>query len=1111
MAFLQTVAANTGQTWEQKLAQCIPAVDENGFVNGPWGECMHYAVVFELTNSSWAEMEEYQEGGPCAQVAECLVQKGFKFAENALMKNEETTRERIAQGNGAFVFQTPAPMASPRPAKASHTFTPSPQVPDSRQSFAGLTVVSAEGPSPMQLQSTSTHRNTALPTWNPIAPQLQQQQQARALAGSNLQQASAPAGSSKAAPQNRSSAMPSRASAVPFGQAQSLQPWEAAQLQQVNLQNTVTVMGQNLQVVNHGPSVVQGMDHRTGPMPSLYDQNLDHRGPMPSLYNRDSSVSVVGANGQMMQGHGHGSIVFNSVPSNMMPWQCTPSQGHGGSQVIQGQALPHHPGATGTVPVVGLPLNERFEEAKRMNRLPRECSIETVEKGMSVLDAHPLMPEVRPWRDVFFGVCFIFTALAMLGTAVAGVGYIPGFVMRTSTLWEAYPGQACGDGLIVMSSWPPTGVTTQVEGVQQRMSEGNGTTARRLFEDDGLRSFGVEEAPWEQYSLRQPHLQLPGLSDLVFRLKFVGMNPGTQLIPITRFEKPVPLSGFTEVLTALNRFRQGDDDDIDFSVESRRLETDPVAGRRRRAAQSAAEDRDCERSCAAYKECAAFEVEKFTVVVGEDIDSDVSLGPMGNGKTGGDGAASPALGPGETTTEMQPDVRTSFTCTYYSKPDGMETMPMGVATMEDRMVTCWHKVDPENAIAQSTEFVGHLAGYTVLGSMMSVFVGMGLVKFASVNPATATYFGIYGIPGAMIAFGMLLALLLPGAFALTVGLVFMCMGSCVMACVCFCWRDLIPLTIEVIDASAKVVARYWSMVGISVCGTLAGLAWSFTLGTAGLGLYALYDEGRVHVPQASQASNSSAAEDVIYFLVCLIFGWGFYTVSNLSHTAYCGVFGRWYFEGEDKLKDSKPVTDSLKIACTKSFGSVAFGSLIIAVIRAMEKLLRKMSHDAGEDGNMVMCIIFCVLSVLVSCLGDLVEWISNYIYVQVALRGLSFINGASATYSLATISNLVFVASAVLVEYVTLLGAIFCGIAGSLVAGGVAYVSCGLPGACGTLAAMAGLFGCCGGCIAGGSAVGILNSGSVSILMCWAERPDVLKATHEKIATRFEEVTQQAM
>lgn len=75
-----------------------------------------------------------------------------------------------------------------------------------------------------------------------------------------------------------------------------------------------------------------------------------------------------------------------------------------------------------------------------------------------------------------------------------------------------------------------------------------------------------------------------------------------------------------------------------------------------------------------------------------------------------------------------------------------------------------------------------------------------------------------------------------------------------------------------------------------------------------------------------------------------------------------------------------------------------------------------------------------------------------------------------------------------------------------MVAGALGFVACDIPEFCVILAVIGAIFGLLSGCIAGGSAVGVMNSGSVTILMSWAENPDVLRSTHPELHQKFKDV-----
>mmetsp|Transcript_139271 Transcript_139271/g.445212 ORF Transcript_139271/g.445212 Transcript_139271/m.445212 type:complete len:846 (+) Transcript_139271:174-2711(+) len=712
--------------------------------------------------------------------------------------------------------------------------------------------------------------------------------------------------------------------------------------------------------------------------------------------------------------------------------------------VVQGQVLPHHPGApgSGTPVVVGIPLTQRVDSAIGSGSMPEGYSEGACRSGAAILDENPMMPENRPYRDLPWAVCFLF--VVVLATALMGafIKEIPLLIERIGTQWESTDGYRCNLSE-ELTKWP-NGDLTQVAGISQRLVEPVETTTaspsasggkRRLWET--VESGGFDRLLLDSVS-EVPELTLPGLSPFVRRLELLGLSDP--------FDVEYDLDE--------------EDDGLDAAEDGAGAPARQLMSSSRRRSSSAREktsppDRDCERACAAFTECGGFEVSR-----------------------GGSGAIS---------------------CTFYKAqnptPDPVQ------ASGGSMKISCWQKVDAELLSKTAQSIMISLFGITLLAAFVSMFVAMGFVKFSSVQPKAATYVGVYCVPGCMIVIGVLVVgVLFPfvGAIALLVGGVLVCCGSCCMVCMCWCYRDLIPLTIEVVDAVSNIIARHWSMFCISLCGTLAGIVWSFICTSACLGIYAYTDRQSVTVPAAAQQPASKIVAYPQYFVESLVYLWGAYVVFNVCHTAYCGVFGRWYFGKEES------VSGSLKVACTTAFGAICMGSFIIAVVRAIEKLAEKIRRDAEEEGNIATQVIACVLQCIIGCIGDILEWISSYVYVQVAIRGLGFCDGAKATYALATVSNLIYVVSAMLIDSVTFLGATLCALCGAAVAGLVGYATCGVPGFCMGLALICGVFGCLGGCMAGGTAVGIMNSGAVSVMMCWAERPDILAKTNEEIARRFQ-------
>eukprot|EP00928_Gymnodinium_smaydae_P047409 TRINITY_DN3163_c0_g2_i2.p1 TRINITY_DN3163_c0_g2~~TRINITY_DN3163_c0_g2_i2.p1 ORF type:complete len:353 (+),score=69.00 TRINITY_DN3163_c0_g2_i2:86-1144(+) len=168
-----------------------------------------------------------------------------------------------------------------------------------------------------------------------------------------------------------------------------------------------------------------------------------------------------------------------------------------------------------------------------------------------------------------------------------------------------------------------------------------------------------------------------------------------------------------------------------------------------------------------------------------------------------------------------------------------------------------------------------------------------------------------------------------------------------------------------------------------------------------------------------------------------------------------------------------------------------------------EEIAHEDSTGAAMALNAVVALLAGIVKVIILCLGDVLEWMSQYCFVQCALRGLSFWQAAKATYAMTSISNLDYFVSQVTVGWVVAMGAILCALSGALAAGLLGYYTCGIPGFGVYLAMIGGVFGCFSGMMTGGSALGVMNSGTATILMCWAETPDAWEKENPAIHEKF--------
>jgi len=125
-----------------------------------------------------------------------------------------------------------------------------------------------------------------------------------------------------------------------------------------------------------------------------------------------------------------------------------------------------------------------------------------------------------------------------------------------------------------------------------------------------------------------------------------------------------------------------------------------------------------------------------------------------------------------------------------------------------------------------------------------------------------------------------------------------------------------------------------------------------------------------------------------------------------------------------------PTLRSFGHAVSKSFGSVAFGSLILAIIEFLEFLVSKLKKT--PTSNKAIQFIACLLRCFLSCVQGLVRFINRFAYISIAMHGNAFCSSAKGAFDLISRNSF----SAVIVDSLSyfvlfvgkLLGTCACGI-----------------------------------------------------------------------------------
>jgi hypothetical protein len=153
-------------------------------------------------------------------------------------------------------------------------------------------------------------------------------------------------------------------------------------------------------------------------------------------------------------------------------------------------------------------------------------------------------------------------------------------------------------------------------------------------------------------------------------------------------------------------------------------------------------------------------------------------------------------------------------------------------------------------------------------------------------------------------------------------------------------------------------------------------------------------------------------------LVFLSFWWGLEVIANVGHVTLCTALGRYFVTGE------KTMLFGVRNALTWSFGSICFGSLLVALLKLALYFFRKWKKSKNPLVKWCGFCCFC-------CLNSLLQLFNTYAFVRVGLYNESYWGGAKFTAAMLKKKGLDVVAGNVLVRDLIGVGSSI----GSIVAG----------------------------------------------------------------------------
>jgi choline transporter-like protein 2/4/5 len=218
------------------------------------------------------------------------------------------------------------------------------------------------------------------------------------------------------------------------------------------------------------------------------------------------------------------------------------------------------------------------------------------------------------------------------------------------------------------------------------------------------------------------------------------------------------------------------------------------------------------------------------------------------------------------------------------------------------------------------------------------------------------------------------------------------------------WRQL-KISIEIINCSADFLAATKRLIAVPflyfICMFLFFMFWlASMISVESMGKIEA-DTSSPYVPMDKKVTwddRKELGKTVNLMMGFLTFGLIWFTFFLQASNNYVTMVTAttFYFSSTRKEIGSGQVTTGIRWAWVHNFGSLAFGSFIIALIFTIRLLVYyvcKKAEKASGDNGFIKAIT-CMAQCLLKCLEDIMEYINKAAYAYMSISGESFCKAA---------------------------------------------------------------------------------------------------------------------
>ncbi|KAL7509169.1 hypothetical protein ACHAXN_006594 [Cyclotella atomus] len=291
----------------------------------------------------------------------------------------------------------------------------------------------------------------------------------------------------------------------------------------------------------------------------------------------------------------------------------------------------------------------------------------------------------------------------------------------------------------------------------------------------------------------------------------------------------------------------------------------------------------------------------------------------------------------------------------------------------------YSSIEDSSTTTDGYDYSGYIYATIVLGLFSIIFSGLTLPVMMCIPELLVkmSLFFMVGLSGAMMVMSWLYGNILGGILGTIFFAIFLCYAKAV-------WSRIPFASVNLLTACTAIKKNLFTVIVAYLFIALA-LAWSLLWAVALAGV-----SNKVIVESDVPFEQNQVSWGYL-FLLFLSYFFTHQVIQNTLHCVVAGTVGTWWFSPADS--GCGAVLGSLCRSLTTSFGSICFGSLLVAIVQAT----RALANAARDNENQILvCIATCILA----CLESILEYFNKWAFVYVGLYGYSYIEAGKQVMGL---------------------------------------------------------------------------------------------------------------